>query len=166
MRKPRRRRTATSTQAKRRSQEDVAQAGAKSAGNGTKVIFDDDIPGDVQTWFVPEARASEFAEGEIVVERRSRRPRIYLPGEFILRLTGIDRANSASYYTPEVLTRTLVREVLNERLKDFTPSDADRMLQLTICEPAMGSAAFINEILRATRPRLPAPEAGADRLGY
>ena len=128
------------------SQEDVAPAGAESAGNGTKVIFDDDIPGDVQTWFVPEARASEFAEGEIVVERRSRRPRIYLPGEFILRLTGIDRANSASYYTPEVLTRTLVREVLNERLKDFTPTDADRILELTICEPAMGSAAFINEI--------------------
>jgi hypothetical protein len=47
----------------------VAPAGAESAGNGTKVIFDDDIPGDVQTWFVPEARASEFAEGEIVLER-------------------------------------------------------------------------------------------------
>ena len=117
-----------------------------SASNGTKVVFDDDIPGNVQTWFVPEARASEFAEGEIVVERRSRRPRIYLPGEFILRLTGTDRANSASYYTPEVLTRTLVRELLNERLKDFTPADSDRILELTICEPAMGSAAFINEI--------------------
>ena len=45
-----------------------------------------------------------------------------------------------------MLTRTLAREVLNERLKDFTPADADRILGLTICEPAMGSAAFINEM--------------------
>jgi hypothetical protein len=117
-----------------------------TANSGPKVIFDDDIPGNVQTWFVPEARAAAFREGEIVVERRSRQPRAYLPGEFILRLTGVDRANSASYYTPEVLTRTLVREVLNERLKGFSPADADRILELTVCEPAMGSAAFINEM--------------------
>lgn len=127
-------------------EEGSVDAVPQPARNGTKVIFDDDIPGDVQTWFVPEARASEFAEGEIVVERRSRKPRVYLPGEFILRLTGIDRANSASYYTPEVLTRTLVGEALNERLKDFAPADADRIVELTICEPAMGSAAFINEM--------------------
>ncbi|WP_051340452.1 hypothetical protein [Azospirillum halopraeferens] len=119
---------------------------ARAADGGTKVVYDDDIPADVQTWFVPESRAGEFREGEIVVERRSRRPRVYLPGEFILRLTGVDRANSASYYTPEVLTRCLVREVLNERLKGFGPADADRILELTVCEPAMGSAAFINEM--------------------
>ena len=125
---------------------DSADAPSRAADGGPKVIFDDDIPGDVQTWFVPEARAAAFREGEIVVERRSRQPRVYLPGEFILRLTGVDRANSASYYTPEVLTRTLVREVLNERLKGFSPADADRILDLTVCEPAMGSAAFINEM--------------------
>lgn len=126
--------------------EDSAGALGRAADRGVKVICDDDIPADVQTWFVPEARAAEFREGEIVVEKRSRRPRVYLPGEFILRLTGVDRANSASYYTPEVLTRTLVREVLNERLKGFGPADADRILDLTVCEPAMGSAAFINEL--------------------
>jgi hypothetical protein len=126
--------------------DDTADAPPGAANGGGKVIFDDDIPADVQTWFVPEARADEFGDGKIVVERRSRRPRVYLPGEFILRLTGIDRANSASYYTPEVLTRTLVREVLAERLKDFGPADADRILELTVCEPAMGSAAFINEM--------------------
>jgi len=36
--------------------------------------------------------------------------------------------------------------VLNERLKGFGPDDADHILSLTICEPAMGSAAFINEM--------------------
>jgi hypothetical protein len=125
---------------------DTSGAPSYPADSGPKVIFDDDIPSDVQTWFVPEARADAYHEGEIVVERRSRQPRVYLPGEFILRLTGMDRANSASYYTPEVLTRALVREVLNERLRGFSPADADRILDLTVCEPAMGSAAFINEM--------------------
>ncbi|WP_052710045.1 hypothetical protein [Azospirillum thiophilum] len=124
----------------------LGRAAEGGGPGGVKAIYDDDIPADVQTWFVPVSRAGEFREGEIVLERRGRKPREYVPGEFILRLTGVDRANSASYYTPEVLTRCLVREVLNERLKDFGPADADRILELTVCEPAMGSAAFINEM--------------------
>jgi hypothetical protein len=119
---------------------------ANGSTDGIKLIFDDDVPKDVQTWFVPETRAADFEPGEIVVERRTRQPRIYPMGTFILHLNGMDRVNSASYYTPEVLTRTLVREVLNERLKGFGPKDADHILSLTICEPAMGSAAFINEM--------------------
>jgi hypothetical protein len=126
-------------------QEEEASSGPE-ADRGIKFIFDHDIPKDVQTWFVPETRAGDFVPGEIVVERRTRQPRIYPRGEFILHLNGMDRVNSASYYTPEVLTRTLVREVLSERLKGFGPEDADHVLSLTICEPAMGSAAFINEM--------------------
>ncbi|MEZ2224743.1 Eco57I restriction-modification methylase domain-containing protein [Microcoleus sp.] len=63
-------------------------------------------------------------------------------GEFIYRLAGRDRQNSASYYTPESLTRCLVKYALKELLKDKT---ADDILNLKICEPAMGSAAFLNE---------------------
>ncbi|MCG6134003.1 MAG: N-6 DNA methylase [Nostoc sp. LLA-1] len=63
-------------------------------------------------------------------------------GEFIYRLAGRDRQNSASYYTPESLTRCLVKYALKELLKDKT---ADDILKLKICEPAMGSAAFLNE---------------------
>ncbi|MBA3018696.1 MAG: hypothetical protein KJ550_08555 [Proteobacteria bacterium] len=63
-------------------------------------------------------------------------------GKFIYRLAGRDREKSASYYTPEVLTRCLVKYALKELLKDKT---ADDILKLTICEPTMGSAAFINE---------------------
>lgn len=129
------------------SEEDDSEAVTPPAdATRTKFIYDDDVPGDVQTWFVPEARACEFRPGEIVVERTTGRPRVYLPGEFILHLNGVDRARSASYYTPEVLTRALVREVLAERLAGFTPDDADKVLALTVCEPAMGSAAFINEM--------------------
>ncbi|MEG4505623.1 N-6 DNA methylase [Microcoleus sp. F6_B4] len=63
-------------------------------------------------------------------------------GEFIYRLAGRDRQNSASYYTPESLTRCLVKYALKELLRDKT---ADDILKLKICEPAMGSAAFLNE---------------------
>ena len=66
----------------------------------------------------------------------------YTRGTFIYRLAGRDREKSASYYTPEVLTQCLVKYALKELLKDKT---ADNILQLTVCEPAMGSAAFLNE---------------------
>jgi hypothetical protein len=96
------------------------------------------------TWFVPKERLEEFRKDE--VERLDDgKPRIYTPGTFILHLNGIDREQSASYYTPEVLTHCLVEEALRELLKDYGPEDADKILELTICEPTMGSAAFINE---------------------
>jgi hypothetical protein len=41
-----------------------------------------------------------------------------------------------------VLTKCLVKYALKELLKDKT---ADDILELTVCEPAMGSAAFLNE---------------------
>ena len=96
------------------------------------------------TWFVSTERLEEFKEDE--VERiEGGKPRVYTKGTFMLHLNGIDRQQSASYYTPEVLTRCLVEEALRELLKDYGPEDADRILGLTICEPAMGSGAFLNE---------------------
>jgi len=70
--------------------------------------------------------------------------RVYEKGTFIYRLAGREREKSASYYTPEVLTKCLVKYALKELLKDKT---ADEILHLTVCEPAMGSAAFLNEAI-------------------
>ncbi len=61
---------------------------------------------------------------------------------FIYRLAGRNREKSASYYTPEVLTKCLVKYALKELLEGRS---ADEILKLTVCEPAMGSAAFLNE---------------------
>lgn len=69
---------------------------------------------------------------------------MYAKGTFIYRLAGREREKSASYYTPEVLTKCLVKYALKELLKD---KSADDILHLTICEPAMGSAAFLNEAI-------------------
>ena len=70
--------------------------------------------------------------------------RMYEKGTFIYRLAGREREKSASYYTPEVLTKCLVKYALKELLKD---KKADEILYLTVCEPAMGSAAFLNEAI-------------------
>ena len=63
-------------------------------------------------------------------------------GTFIYRLTGRAKETSASYYTPESLTRCVVKYALKEAMNG---KSADDLLKITICEPAMGSAAFLNE---------------------
>ncbi len=94
-------------------------------------------------YFVPEKELENYTEDE-----RARYPdgklRRYEKGRFIYRLAGREREKSASYYTPEVLTKCLVKYALKELLEGKT---ADEILQLTICEPAMGSAAFLNEAI-------------------
>ncbi|MEK9703912.1 MAG: hypothetical protein VW829_17980, partial [Deltaproteobacteria bacterium] len=59
-------------------------------------------------------------------------------------LAGRDREKSASYYTPQVLTRCLVKYALQERIGDLK---ADELLDLQLLEPALGSAAFMNEVV-------------------
>lgn len=92
-------------------------------------------------YFVTEAQLEEYTEEERV-RTEDGKLKIYPKGTFIYRLAGREREKSASYYTPEVLTQCLVKYSLKELLKDKT---ADEILELTICEPAMGSAAFLNE---------------------
>ena len=104
--------------------------------------------GKTQTYFVPESELSRYKPEEIVVDEDPDtgevRRRRFDKGSFIFRLAGRDRQKSASYYTPEVLTRCLVKYSLKELLKDKT---ADEILHLTVCEPAMGSGAFLNEAI-------------------
>ncbi len=107
-------------------------------------------------WFVPESRKPDFGPEEIeqiLLSPGNRRPRIYPAGSFILHLGGLERSQTASYYTPEPLTRCLTEQALTERLAGFGPADADRILDLTLCEPAMGSGAFLIEATRQLATR-------------
>lgn len=74
------------------------------------------------------------------------KPILHELGSFVFRLAGRERQQSASYYTPEVLTRFVVSQALAELLTDETP--ADRILELSVCEPALGSGAFAIEAVR------------------
>lgn len=107
-------------------------------------------------FFVNAEAITEYKDEEKVYiknEAGHKALRKYSKGGFIYRLAGRDRQKSASYYTPEVLTRSLVKYALKEVWKeqlDPLPDDkarAERLLQLTVCEPAMGSAAFLNEAI-------------------
>ncbi len=95
-------------------------------------------------WFVPASRIGDYLDSEKVFDtvNGKRTLRKYPKGQFIYRLAGRDREKSASYYTPQVLTRCLVKYALKELLVDKT---ADDILTLRVVEPAMGSAAFLNE---------------------
>lgn len=93
-------------------------------------------------WFVPARSANEYTEAEKLFDGE---PRRHPKGKFIYRLAGREREKSASYYTPEVLTKCLVKYALKELLKNV--QSADEILKLTVCEPAMGSAAFLNEAI-------------------
>jgi len=112
---------------------------------------------DVQSYFVSAAKIGEYHDEEIVKDSR-KRPVIHKKGTYLFRLAGRDREKSASYYTPEVLTACLTKYTLKERLgesivprKEGEPEperlSADEILKLTICEPAMGSGAFLNEAI-------------------
>lgn len=108
--------------------------------------------GKVTTHFVPAARIDEYRDGEVVRDANEKRV-VHRKGSFIFRLAGHNREHSASYYTPEVLTKCLVKYSLKELLGAPGGDDASRargktaeeILALTVCEPAMGSSAFLIE---------------------
>jgi hypothetical protein len=105
------------------------------------------------SWVVPVTRADHLSESDFVtVEDEAtgeRVPVVHRKGTFVFRLAGRERQQSASYYTPEVLTKFVVSQALEELLdqngKRTTPEE---ILQLTICEPALGSGAFAIEAVR------------------
>ncbi|MFE7264282.1 class I SAM-dependent DNA methyltransferase [Streptomyces sp. NPDC057592] len=104
------------------------------------------------SWLVPKSKADEYPDS-VFVRRPDRdtgeelRVR-YAPGSFVYRLSGRDRQTSASYYTPESLTKVTVQLALQHRLdQDGTETEARELLDWKICEPALGSGAFLNEAI-------------------
>ena len=97
-------------------------------------------------WFVPLGELHKYTQEERVFEPSAdglKKIKVHRRGRFIYRLAGRDREKTASYYTPESLTKCVVKYALKELIPD--DMQARRILDLTICEPAMGSAAFLNE---------------------
>jgi len=132
--KPAKKQKATGEEDEADDEEDEAPA---RRGSGDEV-FDPLAP----AWFVPAREAGHYTDAEKLFNGE---PLIHKKGKFIFRLAGREREKSASYYTPEVLTQCLVKYALKELLQDT--KRADDILKLTVCEPAMGSAAFLNEAI-------------------
>ncbi|MFD3707115.1 Eco57I restriction-modification methylase domain-containing protein [Nocardia sp. NPDC058658] len=105
------------------------------------------------SWVVPTHRADHLSESDFVrIEDPAtgeKKPVLHPKGTFVFRLAGRERQQSASYYTPEVLTKFVVSQALEELLdQDGHRTTPDEILSLTICEPALGSGAFAIEAVR------------------
>ncbi|MFM9613243.1 Eco57I restriction-modification methylase domain-containing protein [Streptomyces niveiscabiei] len=98
---------------------------------------------------------SVFVATELNPDTNKRVPVPRKVGSYVYRLAGRDRQTTASYYTPESLTRATVEQTLRFRLSekgDVDPKSPDNaeikaadVLRWRICEPALGSGAFLNE---------------------
>ncbi|MBC7633562.1 MAG: class I SAM-dependent DNA methyltransferase, partial [Flavobacterium sp.] len=92
------------------------------------------------SWVVPIDRSDgidkkDFVEREDPITGESK-PVLHERGSFVFRLAGRERQQSASYYTPEVLTRFVVGQALEELLdQDGHITSAAEVLKMTVCEP-------------------------------
>lgn len=107
------------------------------------------------SWMVPHSKVEDYSD-DVWVRVKDENGKstkespmvVYKPGSFVYRLAGRDRETSASYYTPESLTQLTVQLTLRERLdQEGTTTPAKELLEWTICEPALGSGAFLNEAI-------------------
>lgn len=104
------------------------------------------------SWVVPEPQARTLPQDSIVYEDREsehggveRVQRTHARGSFVYRQSSRDRERSASFYSPPVITEFTVGQAIEELQETGRIDNADDILTLTICEPAMGSGAFAVE---------------------
>ncbi|CAM5305970.1 DNA methyltransferase [Corynebacterium variabile] len=118
---------------------EVAPKGDASKGSWVvPVTMADDLPADS---FV-KATVETADGGEQLQNRKHTR------GSFVFRQSSRDRERSASFYTPQVLTSFTVGQAIEVLQEEGRITCADDVLDLSICEPAMGSGAFAVEAVR------------------
>lgn len=112
------------------------------------------------SWLIPSRRLDQYPDNSLVqygeddARKGLRGVKKYPKGSFVYRLAGRDRETSASYYTPESLTKVTVELALKHRLDqerddngNVVKTRASELLKYKICEPALGSGAFLNEAI-------------------
>ena len=90
-------------------------------------------------------------------------PVVYHKGSFYVT-EGRDRRSSGTHYTPKTLTEMIVKEALEPVVYDGPAKGASRaewklkspneLLNLKVCDPAMGSGAFLVQVCRYLGDRL------------
>ncbi len=90
---------------------------------------------------VPAAR-------DVLAESRVRGSDVAKPGRLVLQ-PGSERRRTSSHYTPRSLSAPIVRRTLEPLLAVMGERPAsERILHLKVCDPAMGSGAFLVEACR------------------
>jgi hypothetical protein len=110
-----------------------------------------------QAKLVEAAKTAEdlaAALDSIVDERGSPEKRIAPAGTPVLQPTG-ERRRTGSHYTPRSLTAPIVKHALEPTFARLGPDAMpEQVLELKVCDPAMGSGAFLVEACRALGERL------------
>ncbi len=112
-------------------------------------------------------KAAETAEDVVAALGRKISPRTprLLPPDSLYLQPGEERRRSGSHYTPRELTEPIVRTTLRPVLENLgerpTP---EQILDLKVCDPAMGSGAFLVEACRQLAKRLVAAWELHDRM--
>jgi hypothetical protein len=96
----------------------------------------------------------ELALESLVDERASPNKQVQPQGATILQPTD-ERRRTGSHYTPRSLTEPIVRHALEPAFARLGPdATPEQVLDLKVCDPAMGSGAFLVEACRALATRL------------
>lgn len=116
-----------------------------------------------RTLTAAQAKPVEDADGvedlivaldSVVDERGSPKKTLAAPGTPILQPTD-ERRRTGSHYTPRSLTAPIVKHALEPAFARLgLDATANQVLDLKVCDPAMGSGAFLVEACRALGERL------------
>lgn len=118
----------------------------KVAGKGREKSLDE-LAGVKLTGKAKDAVAAATtvdALAEALAGRRSARtPEVIATGAMVLQPTA-ERRRSGSHYTPRALTEPIVKRTLDPVLEALGPAPTHaQLLALKVCDPAMGSGAFL-----------------------
>ena len=107
------------------------------------------------SWVVPTRNADSVPSDSFVMETKAmdeggtaKVRREHPAGSFVFRQSSRDRERSASFYSPQVITEFTVGQAIDVLKEEGRITTSEDVLNLTICEPAMGSGAFAVEAVR------------------
>ena len=127
----------------------------KTAGPKRKKLLSDEADCDLPAKSDKELAAAKTT-GELLSalgKRLSpRTPHLLAPGSLYLQPTE-ERRRSGSHYTPRELSQPIVETTLSPLLRTIeatheAPPTSEQILSLKVCDPAMGSGAFLVEACR------------------
>ena len=85
---------------------------------------------------------------ELLAAERVKHSEVAKPGQLLMQ-PGEERRRTSSHYTPKSLSEPIVARTLEPLLLTFGPQPtSEQILSLTVCDPAMGSGAFLVEACR------------------
>ncbi len=103
---------------------------------------------------VKESKTVEGLAGALGKRVSPRQPGLLARGSLVLQ-PGEERRRTGSHYTPRSLTQPIVETTLRPVLEQLGANvRPEQLLELKVCDPAMGSGAFLVEVIRQLADRL------------